>query len=418
MGEHSADAVRAEVRAWLDANWDPDRPLRAWREILVDSGWGCPSWPVAWFGRGLPPSLASVVSAVFAEVGAVGVASGVGMNLAAPTILEHGSDDLRARLLRPLVTGEHTWCQLFSEPGSGSDLAGLVTRADRDGDEWVVNGQKVWNSGAHKAAFGILLARTNWDVPKHRGITYFAIDMRQPGIEVRPLRQSNGYATFNEVFLADARVPHANVIGTVEGGWAVALTTLAHERGLSTGRIARSRSGELGRCAREAAEEAAAYWKTYEWYPQRAGRVDLAVPQARVNGLDTEPVARQQLAGLHTLDRLQRWNNQRALAARRAGRPPGPEGSLSKLMGSNTSRRANAVHTHLVGAAGMLAGPTAPVDGKITETLVSTPAMSIAGGTDEIQHNILGERVLGLPKEPGNDAEVPFREVRTNTGRG
>ncbi len=409
--------VRDEVRAWLAEHWDPERPLQQWREILTDSGWGRPTWPVEWFGKGLSPSLATVVTDEFHAVGAVGVATGVGMNLAAPTILEHGSEDLKRRLLRPLVTGEHTWCQLFSEPGSGSDLAGLTTRAERDGDEWVVNGQKVWNSGAHKAAYGLLLARTDWDVPKHRGITYFAIDMRQPGIEVRPLKQSNGHATFNEVWMTDARVAHRDAIGDVGNGWRVALTTLAHERGLSTGRIGKGGRGELGRCAREAAEEAAAYYKTYEWYPQRAGRPDLALPQARANGLDGDPLARQALAGLQTMQNLAKWNNQRALAARRAGRPPGPEGSLSKLMGSTIARRSNVVHTGLVGAAGMLSGPDAPHDGKIAETLISTPAMSIAGGTDEIQHNILGERVLGLPKEPGNDADLPFREVRTNTGK-
>ncbi|MEZ5234928.1 MAG: acyl-CoA dehydrogenase family protein [Acidimicrobiales bacterium] len=161
----------------------------------------------------------------------VGVAAGVGMSLAAPTILTHGSDDVKSRFLRATLTGEYKWCQLFSEPGSGSDLAGLTTKAELDGDEWVITGQKVWNSGAHKAAYGILLARTNWDVPKHKGISFFAIDMRQPGIEVRPLRQANGYSTFNEVFLDEARVPAANIVGDRDNGWAIALTTLMHERG-------------------------------------------------------------------------------------------------------------------------------------------------------------------------------------------
>ncbi len=173
-----------------------------------------------------------LVASELAIVGAPGTPAGVGIGLAAPTILEHGSDDLKRRLLRPIATGAHRWCQLFSEPGYGSDLAGLVTRADRDGDEWVVNGQKLWTTSAHHAEYGLLVARTDWDAPKHRGLTCFAIDMRQPGVEVRPVRQMNGHASFNEVFLTDARVPATDIIGDPGEGWRVALTTLAHERRL------------------------------------------------------------------------------------------------------------------------------------------------------------------------------------------
>ena len=178
--------------------------------MLADSGWACPSWPQEWYGRG--PAGAGPTAIVHEEIadgGAVGPPVGGGMALAAPTILAHGSDALKRRLLRRILTGEDTWCQLFSEPGSGSDLAGLTTRAELDGDEWVVNGQKVWNTSAHHADSGMLLARTDWDVPKHRGITYFVLPMQQPGVEVRPLRQMNGHASFNEVFLTDARVPAA-----------------------------------------------------------------------------------------------------------------------------------------------------------------------------------------------------------------
>lgn len=411
-----AASVRDEVRTFIAEHWDPERPLLEWRGLLADSGWGCPTWPVGNCGRGLTPALAAVVTEEFRAAGVVGVATGVGMNLAAPTILAHGNDDLKARYLRPLVTGEHRWCQLFSEPGSGSDLAGLTTRADLDGDEYVVNGQKVWNSGAHKAAYGILLARTNWDVPKHRGITYFVIDMAQAGIEVRPLRQMNNHASFNEVFLTDARVAARDVVGEVDKGWAATMTTLAHERNIPTGRIGGGRKGqgELGRTAREAAEEAADYYKTYAWYPQRAGRADLVEPQLRDNGLAADPLARQEAMAVRTLTSLARWNAQRAAAARAAGRPPGPEGSLAKLMSSRVAKQSHRAHSALVGAVGMLTGPETPRDGMVAEVLVSVPAMSIAGGTDEIQHNILGERVLGLPKEPGGDADQAFREVRTN----
>jgi len=408
-----ADGIRTDVRHWLSVAWDPERPLREWREVLVASGWGCPTWPREWWGRGLDADLATVVAEELRRVGAVGAAIGVGMSLAAPTILAHGNDDAKRRFLRPIATGAETWCQLFSEPGSGSDLAGLTTHATRDGDEWVINGQKVWTTGAHHAAYGMLLARTNWDAPKHHGISFFALPMTQPGVEVRPLRQMNGRASFNEVFLTDARVPHANLIGPLHGGWAVALTTLAHERGLAATLFGSLPSGE-GRTAREAMEEAAAYLKTYEWYPQRAGRPDLAPGLCRDTGRANDPVARQNVAGLHALERAAQWTAARARAARRAGRPPGPEGSVAKLLGSEIARRSAAVHAGLVGSHGMLVGPDAIAGGIVADVVLSTPAASIAGGTDEIQHNIVGERVLGLPKEPTLDADIPFRTVKTN----
>ncbi|MGH9059512.1 MAG: acyl-CoA dehydrogenase family protein, partial [Acidimicrobiales bacterium] len=216
------EAVRAELRSWLDANWDVGLSLREWRGRLADSGWGCPTWPQEWFGRGLPAAAGEAVSDELARAGVVGVPEGVGMHLAGPTILAHGSDEVKERFLRPTVTGEISWCQLFSEPGAGSDLAGLTTTAVRDGDEWVVNGQKVWNTSAQHADFGLLLARTDWDVPKHAGITYFVIPMHQPGVEVQPLRQMNGHASFNQVFFADARIPAGNVVGEIRRGWTVA----------------------------------------------------------------------------------------------------------------------------------------------------------------------------------------------------
>ena len=395
--------VRDDVAAWLDEHWDPELPLGEWRSTLADSGWGCPTWPVEWFGRGLSDSDANVVRNEFARAGAVGTAGGSAMSLAAPTIVQHGSDDVKRRLLRPAITGEHTWCQLFSEPGSGSDLAGLTCRADRDGDEWVITGQKVWNTGAVKADYGMLLARTDWDSPKHRGITWFALPMKQDGVEVRPLQQMNRYASFNEVFLTEARVPHANVVGEVGGGWAVATTTLMFERTMIAARLAFVPEDLSGRCAREAAEEAAAYAQTYVWYPQRAGRADLVLASH-----SDDPLVRQQIVDVVTRERTMRLNADRARAARAAGRPPGPEGSLAKLAASELARSCATTHTSLRGAHAMLAGDV------VHEIIVSVPAVSIAGGTDEIQHNILGERVLGLPKEPSVDADVPFRTVRRN----
>ncbi len=408
------EAVREEVRTWLAEHWDPERPLLEWRSMLADSGWGCPSWPVEWHGKGLHASMNTVVSAEFHRIGAVATAAGTAMTLVAPTVLAHGSDELKARLLRPMITGEHKWCQLFSEPGNGSDLAGLTTKAERDGDEWVVNGQKVWNTGAHHADWGMLLARTDFDVPKHRGITFFALPMHQAGVEVRPLAQMNYHSSFNEVFMSDARVAHDNVVGAVGAGWSVAMTTLMHERGLAGNRAPNFPQPNPGRTVREAKAEAEDYFRTYTWYPQRAGRPDLVAPRAKETGTDTDPVIRQKIASVFAFGQASKWTALRGQAARAAGRPPGPEGSLGKLSSSMTARACNDVHTFMSGAQGMLAGDDPHADPVVAEILISTPGQSIAGGTDEIQHNILGERVLGLPKEPSVDTDIPFRDVRRN----
>ncbi len=405
--------VEKDVRAWLERHWDPDLSLTEWRRLLVDAGWACPTWPVEWYGRGLPPSAEQVVTEEIRRAGAVGPPLGAGMGLAAPTILAHGSDDLKRRLLHRTATGEDTWCQLFSEPSNGSDLAGLTTRADIDGDEWVVNGQKVWSTSAHHADYGMLLARTDWDLPKHKGITYFALPMHQPGVEVRPLRQMNGHASFSEVFLTDARVPATNVVGHRGDGWRGALTTLAHERRFGAVRGPQlDRNGSHGRAVQEAAAEAEEYFKTYQWYPQRAGRVDLLVEAARATGKTGDPVARQRIARVLSLQRAHQWTALRAEAARALGRPPGAEGSLGKLGLSDVARAAAEVHALLAGAEGLLTGPDSLLGGLVAEVLVSVPAQSIAGGTDQIQRNIIGERVLGLPREPPVDTDIPFREVR------
>jgi len=389
------EEVRHEVGAWLAGNWDPDRRLADWRHRLLDSGWAAPTWPEEWFGKGLPAWADGVVAAELAAAGAVGAAVGSGMTLAAPTLLAHGSDELKRRLLPPTVTGEQTWCQLFSEPTNGSDLAGLITRAELDGDEWVVNGQKLWSTSAHHADHGMLLARTDPSAPKHRGITYFVLPMHQPGVEVRPLHQMNGHSSFNEVFLTDARVPVANAVGAPGDGWAAAMTTLSHERGFATMRRPQF-DRAAGRTVSEAAAEAEEYFATYAWYPQRAGRPDLVADLARGRG----PSERQSAAALHALARANEWTARRAAAARAAGRPPGAEGSLGKLAASRVARAAAQVHGQLAGAGGTLVGPDSPLGGVVAEILVSVPAQSIAGGTDEIQHNIIGERVLGLPREP------------------
>jgi alkylation response protein AidB-like acyl-CoA dehydrogenase len=321
---------------------------------------------------------------------------------------------LRERFLAPILTGEETWCQLFSEPGAGSDLAGVTTHAELDGDRWIVNGQKLWNTSAHHADFGILVARTNWDVPKHRGLTYFIIPMHQPGVEVRSLRQMNFHRSFNEVFLTDAEIPRGFVVGAVGDGWKVALTTLSYERRFAGIGAERSSLRADGLAREQARAEMDAYLQTYRWYPQRAGRADLVVEHARLRGVQDDPTVRQEIGRLHSMAKVSEWTAARARAARALGRPPGAEGSIGKLASSNIARQASRVHSLIGGAHGVLSGPDTAFGGIVAEVLVSTPAQSIAGGTDEIQRNILGERVLDLPREPSGLEDTPFRDVPRN----
>ncbi len=402
--------LRKTVRAWIATNWDPDVSLLEWRTRLVESGWAVPSWSSRWFGKGLPAWTDKVVADELAAAGCVGMPLGGGMSLAAPTLLKHGSDELNDRILKPTLTGATTWCQLFSEPGAGSDLASLAASAVRDGDEWVVNGQKVWNTSAHHADLGMLLVRTDWDAPKHRGITYLVLPMHQPGVEVRPILQMNRHSSFNEVFLTDARVPVGNVVGDVGMGWDVARTTLANERSFAT--MKRPRFAKTaGRVVTEAQAEADDHFATYVWYPQRAGRADLVVERAIANGTATDPIVRDRIAALHSFRMANEWTALRARANRELGRQPGPEGSLGKLAASEVARRAALLHSRIAGANGMLTDNGDPAHPTIAEVLVSTPAQSIAGGTDEIQKNIIGEKILGLPREPAEDPGVPFRQT-------
>ena len=396
------DHLIERVREWLRENWDQNSSLLEWRERLVDSGWAVPSWPTEWFGLGLPAWADSVVAEEIKRIGAVGTPVGSGMSLAAPTLIEHASLELKRELLRATLTGATTWCQLFSEPGAGSDLAGLSASAVLDGDEWVVNGQKVWNTSAHHADYGMLLVRTNTTVPKHEGITYMVLPMHQQGVEVRPIRQMNRHSSFNEVFMTDARVPARFVVGTVNDGWRVARATLAHERSFATLRRPRfdSPDGRRGLALDEAELEAEKHFRTYVWYPQRAGRADLVIERAREMGRDRDPVVRDRIADLISFVKVNEWTAQRARAARALGRPPGPEGSLGKLAASEVARRCHRLHSIIAGAQGMLVDGPREHDATIAEVLVSTPAQSIAGGTDEIQRSIIGEKILGLPREP------------------
>ena len=425
--------ISVELNAWLDQNWSPDRSLVEWRDLLVDGGWAAPGWPSAYFGRDFSPEQSAVVDAEFARRGVVGAAQSGPRRLAAETILAHGSEDQKQRYLRPILTGQHAWCQLFSEPGSGSDLAGSTTRAelqsgraglqeDRAGlqeDRYIINGQKVWTTSAHHADFGILLARTDWDVPKHQGLSYFLFDMHQSGVEVRPLRQMNGHASFNEVFMTDASVDPRDLIGGEGNGWRVAATTLSIERqGFSQSRPdggLKGLSSLQGRVYDEYRAELLIALEPYTWYPQRAGRADLALPRARQTGAINDPHIRQELAKLLSMKLGADLAAASAAAVSRAGsNTVSPQGSIGKLAASVIARQAAHVHTLVAGTDAMLSGATAAEAGVIAEILLSVPAISIAGGTDEIQKNIIAERVLEMPKEPRSDTG-PFRAIARNS---
>jgi alkylation response protein AidB-like acyl-CoA dehydrogenase len=416
MSETTEASVRAEVRSWLEANWDPNLGLIEWRNKLIDARWGAPHWPSAWYGRDLPVGLVPVVEEEFRRVGAVGVAKAGIRVLAAATILGHGNDFQKQKFLRRSLTGEDTWCQLFSEPGSGSDVAGATTRADLRGNQWVINGQKVWTTSAHKADWGLLLARTDWDKPKHQGLSYFILDMKQPGVTVHPLKQMNGYASFNQVFFTDAIVPPEHLVDEVGRGWAVTTTTLMHERRGADGLRSWAQGSDRPElCYEEERAEIVTTMEPYKWYPQRAGRVDLIMQRATETGGIGDPTLRQCIAKVLIMSKAAEWTARRARTAQEQGKPQGPEGSLGKLASSYIARAAARVHTRLTGADALLSGEDSPMNGLIAEILVSVPATSIAGGTDEIQHNIIAERVLGMPREASVDTGKPFRDVPRNT---
>jgi alkylation response protein AidB-like acyl-CoA dehydrogenase len=421
-------AFRAEARAFLSANAQPkagSRPVlrqsgidteavvrcKAWQAKKADAGFAGLTWPKRFGGREASPILQVIYNQEEEDFVVPRGLYEIGLGMCIPTMMAYAKPEQLDRYVRPALRGEEVWCQLFSEPAAGSDLAALRTRAERDGDEWVINGQKVWNTSAHHADFGMLLARTDAAAPKHQGLSYFALPMHQPGVQVRPLRQMNGRASFNEVFVTNARVPRENVIGEVGGGWAVALTTLAHERRFGAMRPP-SYDQRRSRALDEARAEATAHFAVYAWYPQRAGRVDLVIEHARMAGVHRDPLIRQAIARLITMQRVSQWTAERARAARASGRQPGAEGSIGKLAASNIAREAARVHAMIAAADGLLTGPSSRYDGVIAEVLVSVPAQSIAGGTDEIQKNILAERMLGLPAEPRQDKDVPFNRTR------
>ena len=394
-------AFRAEARAWLEANAIPKghpddfsagvwtnaygedvyvKRCREWQGRLAEGGFAGITWPTAFGGRGGRPIEAAIFNQ---EQSAFGVSNGVfaiAIGMVGPTILAHGTDEQRERYLPAMLRGDEVWCQLFSEPEAGSDLASLATRATLDGDEWVVTGQKVWTSVAERAEWGILLARTDLDVPKHAGITYFVLDMRTPGIEIRPLRQMTGHAHFSEVFLDEVRVPSANVLGGVGEGWKVAQTTLASERTAIAGGSGGADPPGLAALARE------------------LGKAD-------------DPLVRQDVVEAHVRGELLRYLRLRAQTALSQGRQPGAETSVMKLAYARFMQQMTTTAMHVQGATAMLAGDELPAGGVWTTKFLHAPSLRIAGGSDQVQANIIGERVLGLPAEPRVDRDVAFRDL-------
>ena len=424
----------AEVTTWLEESWDPDLSVGDWWERLGTSGWAAPTWPVESFGRGLSRNEGVAVQRAIQEFGALGAPGGLGLLLAGPTIVTHGDDEQKQRYLRDIVTGQKAWCQLFSEPGAGSDLAGLNCKAMKDGEEWIVNGQKVWTSGGQIADLGMLIARTDVDVPKHQGITYFAIDMHQPGVDVRPLRELTGRALFNEVFLSDARVPDGAMIGGLNNGWAVANTTLMHERaGLGAG------GGSAGGSAASPGTVAGDLDKRVgDFVSGGSGRgggggggafgaaEKLLVDLAKGAGKLGDASIRQDLMRLHTLNELGRFATLRAKEARTYGKELPGAGNIAKLSMSRIVRLSRDAGLRILGPLGTLHAYTGdqkkvldeatgnPFIGMVTEMALFAQAPPIYGGTDEVQKNIIGERVLGLPKEPSNDRTMAYRDLPKN----
>ena len=377
------DPRRRAVRQWI-----ADHPAPTNRE-LAESGYVAPHWPAP-YGMGADPIHQLIIDDEFARAQLARPSNQIGIGWAAPTIIFAGTQEQKDRYVLPALAAEEIWCQLFSEPGAGSDLAGLSTRAVRDGDEWVVNGQKVWTTGAHYSKFGILIARTDPHVAKHKGITYFICPMDLPGIEIRTIRNIAGADSFNEVFFTDARIPHENVVGEVNDGWRLAKVTLGNERvSLSTGGV---------------------LWGN--------GPTALdVINEARSLGV-SHPILRQRLASLYIEHTVLEIIRMRTLTARLRGTQPGPEASIRKIMADEHGQRVMEVARDITGADAMVIGPDDSVAGKHIRSkswysgYMFSKALTIGGGTGEVQRNILGERVLGLPSEPSTEKGLSWAETR------
>ncbi len=430
-----------ELHDWLTDNWDPELTVGEWWERLGMAGWAAPSLPVNAYGRGLSRPDAMQAARIIATLGALGAPLGMGISMVSPTIATHGTPEQIDRFIPDAVTGRLGWCQLFSEPGAGSDLAGLQAKAVKDGDVWIINGQKVWTSGGHMADMGMLLARTNPTAPKHQGISWFAFSMHQPGVEVRPLKEMTGHTMFSEVFFTDAVVNDDSLIGTVNDGWTVANTTLFHERsgmgagggggaGGGRGQMTYARAGTIASdLERRAGDFVAPRRKKTDGSDAPRGRISPAtmyINLAREQGRAKDPVIRQLLAQAHTFGELLRMGGERAKAVRARGGEIPAQPNFSKLLTANLLRLNRDLGMQLLGARGMLHAytdeqratlknaPLGSTANAVTAQALGAQALPIFGGTDQIQRNIIGERGLGLPKEPGDLSRLPFNEIPKN----
>ena len=388
-----ADRV-ADLARQVVADHDPKKvPIPEFLGACYDAGLSWIHFPEGLGGLGLSRGLQAVADGILQGAGGpvpLGL-NPMGYGMAAPTVREHAqTDELKKELLRPLATTEHIWCQLFSEPGAGSDVAGLATSAVQDGDDWVINGQKVWTSLAHRARWGLLLARSNPDAPKHKGLTYFVLDMHAPGVETRPLRQLTGQAEFNEVYMTDARIPDTHRLGAIGDGWRVAMTTLMNERSALGASGSRRGGGTIS--------DAVSLW---------ASRPDLQTP-----------VSRDRLTQLWLRSEAQRLTSERSRASATVG-GPGPEGSIGKMVGAELNQHIYEWCMDFLGPEGILhhgyamTGAHRDGDwrGPIQQRFLRSRANTIEGGTSEVMRNILGERVLGLPGDLRADSGMPWKEI-------
>lgn len=395
---------RARVRSWIDGNApkhleselrlagfassgvvseDPMVACRAWQRKKADAGYACPHWPTEYGGGGFSPIERVIWGQEEGPYAALSAPFTIGHGMCGPTMMTWASEDQKRRHLPPLAAGDEIWCQLFSEPSAGSDLAGLRTRAENHGDFWVVNGQKIWTSGAQRSDFGLLLTRTDPDRPKHKGMTAFFLDMRSDGIEIRPIKQANGHSGFNEVYFTDVRIPDAQRLGAIGQGWEVSMTTLMNER-LSLGSAMPTGFPELFAYCMEA---------------ELDGRPAL-----------DDPMVRSRLASYAVRASGLKYTSRRSITALSKGTTPGPENSIGKLVAGSTMQELAIFALDLQGQSGVL---TEQRNGQFQAMLMRSPAMRIEGGSDEILRNILAERVLGLPGDIRVDKNIPFRDIPT-----
>jgi acyl-CoA dehydrogenase len=399
---------RSKARAWISANAPREyedelkkaalgriqlksanilEVAKAWQKKKADAGWAVPHWPKEYGGRGASP-IERVIwqqeEGVFGKLGALFI---IGHGMCGPTMMAFAQEEHKLRYLPPLASGENIWCQLFSEPAGGSDVAGLRTRAEKDGDDWIINGQKIWTSGAHHSDYGILITRTDPNVPKHKGLTMFFLSMKSPGVEIKPIKQANGQAEFNEVYFTDVRIPDSQRLGAVGDGWNVSLTTLMNERMAIGANVATGFPELFEFCNNLMLDDSPAI-------DDPAVRAKLANWAVRASGL--------------------RYTAFRSISALSKGERPGPENSIGKLVAGVMLQDVATYALDLQGASGVLNGPEdAEVAGKFQAMLLRSPATRVEGGTDEILRNIIAERVLGLPGDIRVDKDVPFNKIPT-----